>query len=133
MARTKPVTFSEMKPYLMPLVSEVNPLGSRAAPAAPAAPRGCSRRDLSRRREDLSRVETDVVVDCEARSNRAQLLTQLVDDGEIDPQLRVLVQLDADDDRLDQHLDRRNVNLLNDLIDDLEVGLVILDHQHILA
>jgi hypothetical protein len=91
--------------------------------------RGCALGDLAGRRKQLGRIEADVAVQRRSGADRTQHIGQVIGDREVNPQLFVVLQVDAHDDRLDQDLDRPNVDLLDDLVDDFEVGFILLDDE----
>ena len=91
-ARMKPVTLLETNPNLTPLVPEVNPWGSVHRPLC----------DLAAGGQQLRGIESDVAVERRPAADRAEVPTQVVDQAEVDPQLAVVLVIDADDHRLDQ-------------------------------
>ncbi len=122
-ARMNPVTLLATKPNLAPLVADVNPCGSNRRALGDRAAGG----------QQLRGGESDVAVEGGAGADRAQGLAQAVDQPQVDPQLAIVLVVDADDHRLDQHLDGADVDPLDDLVDDLKVGFIILDDQMVVV
>ena len=118
-AWTNPVTLLATKPNLTPLVAEVKPWASVTRTLGDGAGRG----------QQLRRGKADVAVQRRSGADRAEHRAQVVDHAEVNTELRVVLVVHADDDRLDQDLDRPDVDSLDDLVDDLEVGFIVLDDQ----
>ena len=107
--------------------AELRAAGSRREPGRVGGRPG----DLAGRREQLSGIETDIAVERGTAADRTERGPEIVDEREVDPELPGSLEVDADDDRLDQHLKWSLVDPLDDLIDDFEVGLVVLDDQEV--
>ena len=89
--------------------------------------------DLAGRREQLGGIETHVAVQRRTAADRTKRGPEIVDQSEVHSKLPCSLEVDADDDGLDQDLERPPIDPLDDLIDDFEVGLIILDDQEIVV